>query len=178
LVSFSFHFFGTIQIPQTDIDCRWDWRSLRCESSCICHFQWQWGDYHFGRACRYLPQEQQRQHSIEEEEEIITCVPSIYIVDQPIPKRLISLLLQTADILYNKIQRTLEKIHRIVQDRYRIAQQQICFEVWNNHLYTTLDGTQCWIVLPDSVTIYERVMCGAKSIPLCQRHKTVDQQHS
>lgn len=39
-------------IPPTSIDCYWDWRHVRCEPYCRCHFSFEWGDYHLGRACR------------------------------------------------------------------------------------------------------------------------------
>ena len=39
-------------IPPTSADCRWDWRYARCEPYCQCRLQFQWGDYHLGRACR------------------------------------------------------------------------------------------------------------------------------
>ena len=40
-------------IPTTDADCRWDWRTGRCEPYCQCAYQFLWGDFHFGRSCRY-----------------------------------------------------------------------------------------------------------------------------
>jgi len=43
-------------IPSTDAECRWDWRMGRCEPYCSCGFQFLWGDYHFGRSCRYRTQ--------------------------------------------------------------------------------------------------------------------------
>ena len=39
-------------IPPTSMECNWDWRHARCEPYCRCHFSFQWGDYHLGRACR------------------------------------------------------------------------------------------------------------------------------
>eukprot|EP00591_Stephanopyxis_turris_P004862 CAMPEP_0195508364 /NCGR_PEP_ID=MMETSP0794_2-20130614/1586_1 /TAXON_ID=515487 /ORGANISM="Stephanopyxis turris, Strain CCMP 815" /LENGTH=322 /DNA_ID=CAMNT_0040635307 /DNA_START=98 /DNA_END=1066 /DNA_ORIENTATION=+ len=49
-------------IPDTDAECRWDWRYLRCEPHCQCFLQPEWGDYHVGRACR-------SRHYEEDEEE-------------------------------------------------------------------------------------------------------------
>ncbi len=40
-------------IPTTDAECRWDWRTGRCEPYCQCAFQFLWGDFHLGRSCRY-----------------------------------------------------------------------------------------------------------------------------
>lgn len=39
-------------IPPTDPECKWDWRSVRCEPFCQCAFSPKKGDYHLGRACR------------------------------------------------------------------------------------------------------------------------------
>jgi len=39
-------------IPDTDEDCRWDWRYARCNPKCSCEFKFQWGDFHLGRSCR------------------------------------------------------------------------------------------------------------------------------
>jgi hypothetical protein len=41
------------QIPPTDAQCRWDWRYLRCEPFCACLLQFELGDYHLGRSCRF-----------------------------------------------------------------------------------------------------------------------------
>lgn len=45
-------FFTNKVIPVTDVDCRWDWRSVRCEPFCSCAFKPMRGDYHLGRSCR------------------------------------------------------------------------------------------------------------------------------
>ncbi|CAJ1931453.1 unnamed protein product [Cylindrotheca closterium] len=39
-------------IPDTDAECKWDWRSVRCEPYCECDFNFKGGDYHLGRSCR------------------------------------------------------------------------------------------------------------------------------
>jgi hypothetical protein len=39
-------------IPETDTECKWDWRVVRCEPVCTCDFQPRLGDYHLGRSCR------------------------------------------------------------------------------------------------------------------------------
>lgn len=39
-------------IPPTDPQCKWDWRSVRCEPFCECAFSPKRGDYHLGRSCR------------------------------------------------------------------------------------------------------------------------------
>jgi hypothetical protein len=40
-------------IPSTDIECHWDWRTVRCEPYCNCAYLFLWGDFHLGRSCRY-----------------------------------------------------------------------------------------------------------------------------
>ncbi len=44
-------------IPPTDAECKWDWRTVRCEPYCECAFLPQWGDYHLGRSCRWTTNE-------------------------------------------------------------------------------------------------------------------------
>ena len=39
-------------IPDTDVECKWDWRFVRCEPFCECDFLPKRGDYHLGRSCR------------------------------------------------------------------------------------------------------------------------------
>ena len=39
-------------IPNTDVECKWDWRYVRCEPFCECDFQPRWLDFHLGRSCR------------------------------------------------------------------------------------------------------------------------------
>ena len=41
-----------LQIPDTDLECDWNWKHARCEPFCKCSFQGSWGDYTLGRACR------------------------------------------------------------------------------------------------------------------------------
>lgn len=44
-------------IPPTDAECKWDWRSVRCEPFCLCSFFPKGGDYHLGRSCRITVRE-------------------------------------------------------------------------------------------------------------------------
>ncbi len=123
------------------------------------------GDYHLGRACRRYRSSTNSSHVDE-----TNCVPTTYILDQPIPRRLVSLIRQTTDILRLKIQRTIQTIVRNVHDRYRILQRHLCSDL-NSHLYVTTDGSQCWVLLPESLTLLEQIFCGRKlrqTIPVCQ----------
>ena len=49
-------YLTTKLIPDTDTDCRWDWRFVRCEPYCQCDFLAKPGDYHLGRSCRRRPE--------------------------------------------------------------------------------------------------------------------------
>jgi hypothetical protein len=116
------------------------------------------GDYHLGRACR------RRVH------ELVICEPSIFVVDRPIPKRVISLLQQTTDILRKNIQQTFQTTIRQGMYQYRMIQQHICSDLWSR-LYKAIDGSQCWLLIPMSTTILEKMFCGRhlRDIPPCHR---------
>jgi hypothetical protein len=129
------------------------------------------GDYHLGRACRRYRSFSNSSHISQTTDEEEDCVPTTFIMDQPIPRRLLSLVRQTTDILLQKIQRSIQTLMRKVHGRYIILQQQICSDLYSQ-LYVTLDGTQCWVVLPESLTILEQLFCGRnlhRTIPVCQR---------
>lgn len=136
-----------LQIPPTDVDCRWDWRSCRCESSCRCHFQWKRGDFHLGRACRRRFQD------------LVLCPPTVFVVDRPIPKRLVSLLQQTSDIFNAKLHRLLDNVYSSIKYRFVMLQNRLCADLWS-YLYEAVDGSQCWLWIPTSTTILERMFCG------------------
>ena len=159
------------------MDCQWDWRSLQCESHCHCSFQWQVGDYHLGRACRRYRSFNNNNTSSSSSsllDEVSyemekKCIPTTYIIDQPIPRRIVSLVRQTTDILRQKIQHIIQSLFRRSQNRYQMIQQQICSDLYSQ-LYVTLDGTQCWVVLPESLTLLEQIICGRnlhRTIPAC-----------
>lgn len=50
IIFFVFSYYK--KIPETDANCDWNWKHLRCEPYCQCTLQFQWGDYHLGRSCR------------------------------------------------------------------------------------------------------------------------------
>ncbi|GMH60203.1 hypothetical protein TrST_g8386 [Triparma strigata] len=39
-------------IPETHAECDWSWRNGRCEPSCECELNYEFGDFHLGRSCR------------------------------------------------------------------------------------------------------------------------------
>mmetsp|Transcript_4188 Transcript_4188/g.5400 ORF Transcript_4188/g.5400 Transcript_4188/m.5400 type:complete len:254 (+) Transcript_4188:1-762(+) len=61
--------------PPTDKECYFNRATFKCEPRDLCHFHYQFGDYHFGRSCRIKQEENiEEEESImeeEEEEEII-----------------------------------------------------------------------------------------------------------
>lgn len=110
-----------------------------------------------GRACR------RRIH------DLAYCPPTVFVIDRPIPKRLVSLLQQTSDILRTKIQRVLDKIQSSITYHIRMVQNRLCLDLWS-YLYEAVDGTQCWLWIPTSTTILERMFCGRNMhhIPPCR----------
>lgn len=101
--------------------------------------------------------------------EVQKCIPTTFIIDQPIPRRLVSLIRQTTDILRQKIQRIIQSLFRKVHNQYQTTKQQICSDLYSQ-LYVTLDGTKCWVLLPESLTILEQMFCGRnlhQTIPAC-----------
>ncbi|KAL3822095.1 hypothetical protein ACHAXA_000163 [Cyclostephanos tholiformis] len=63
-------------IPTTDAECRWDWRTGRCEPYCKCAYQFLWGDFHLGRSCRYRLHPPPSQSDIDEVDDISNDEPS------------------------------------------------------------------------------------------------------
>lgn len=39
--------------PPTDVECRWNWKKMRCSPKMFCALDFQWGDYSLNRACRF-----------------------------------------------------------------------------------------------------------------------------
>jgi len=61
-------------IPETDAECDFDWRSLRCEPHDICggggcRFENEFGDFHLGRSCRLF--RDRNNESVNQDEDII-----------------------------------------------------------------------------------------------------------
>ena len=130
-------------IPQTSSNCYWDWRHVRCEPYCSCHFKIKWGDYHLGRACR----------TREDVTEVTYCeIPpdALYakILNVTISK---SLLLGNA--VRTKSQVTLQKTGE------RISQIQ--YDVCENIPESCFSGERNW---------KEKLLCG--HIPTCEEEPT------
>jgi hypothetical protein len=148
-----------IQIPDTDAECRWDWRSLRCEPACNCHFDWQGGDYHLGRSCRLKE---------EKDDSCVAIDPSQYLLDMDITKRILSLTTQSIEIAQDQTRQTSRKVVLKAIEQVNRMQESVCAELWT--LYKDLN--EC---LPaDEVpvkTIPEKLLCGPIKFDVCAEDK-------
>jgi hypothetical protein len=144
-----------MQIPETDAECVWDWRSLQCEPSCQCAFLFQAGDYHLGRSCR------------KRTVQLAVCAPTVYIRDQPIPKRILSLVRQTTDIVKDHAQRNAHNVVHMTLRRYAQLQEQVCFDLWSRLQENPTTGGQCWSSVPETTTLPEKILCGRIQGPVC-----------
>lgn len=129
---------------------------MQCEPACHCSFQHKAGDYHLGRSCRLVP----------EEEMIGDCqANSEHILDQPVPKRFFSLVGQTSQILLGKSTRALLRVKAVQQ-----LQREVCDELWSaQESITTTTTRDCGVrsELPRR-TIPERLLCGPVTVlPEC-----------
>jgi hypothetical protein len=105
------------KIPPTDEYCFWDWRSVRCEPACECHLQPMLWDYHLGRSCRYRRQIDASCQPVD---------PASVFRDQPVVQRVRSLVVQTAQILKDRvIQTVVESIAT-----WQSFRQNLCVDVW------------------------------------------------
>lgn len=133
----------------------WDWRSLQCEPACYCSFEFLWGDYHLGRSCR------KRRH------ELAVCEPTVYIQDKQVPKRILSLIRQTTDILKDKVHHTVGNVVNQTTERYGKVQEIVCFDLWSRLEGNPTTGGSCWSALPVAMTIPEKIFCGRIDVPAC-----------
>jgi len=136
------------QIPDTDLDCKWDWRALKCEPSCQCVFQFKKGDYHLGRSCRRRTKE------------LEVCEPTVFILDKPVPKRILSLVRQTVDILKAKVRRGFQK----TTNRFAATQENVCADL--RTMLSERPKGACWSS-PPVLTLPERIFCRNIVFPLC-----------
>mgnify|MGYP006297470759 CR=1 FL=1 len=129
------------QIPDTDPECRWDWRTLRCESACDCEFRFKAGDYHLGRACRF------RNRPIQLCDE--------FNLKPVIGKRFVSLVQQTAQIIGDKVHHTFQKIS-----------DPLCKDL--RRLHIAVDGRCLPRGRLPGKSIPQRLLCGPLSFSICQ----------
>lgn len=142
-------------IPDTDVSCRWDWRSVRCEPACECGLDFLWGDYHLGRSCRL-------REDVDSECQVIA--PELYLREQPVTRRVVSLVTQTVDILKGKWRSLRASLIDRSGRRISRMQHNVCMELWT--LYSQVD------CLPASEipakTIPERLLCGPLEFAVCE----------
>lgn len=132
---FLFLFF--LQIPDTDIECRWDWRSIRCEPACQCHLDLKVGDYHLGRSCRFRPPhddddiDDSNNNNNTNNNTCIDIHPAMFLRETaPIPKRIISLSTQTLDIIKLESQQALQTVRREFNVQLGKLQKHVCRDIW------------------------------------------------
>jgi len=175
-------------IPETDEECHWDWRSLRCENACECEFQGRWGDYHLGRSCR------RSRFDGHERELCIPVDPALVLREAPIPKRVISLVSQTLDIVTTGVHRLIQRLRsKIIQLWEQQILDRLCAENWaleqrvlseqqhrQNFLSHSKDSnTTCIpasmaLTLQNTRSFWERNLCGPSitdEYPVCE-HST------
>lgn len=145
-----------MQIPDTDAECRWDWRSIRCEPACDCHFYYQTGDYHLGRSCR-------RRSDDDRDADCQAVDPARLLRDQPAAKRFLSLAAQTSDIVRDKVGRWLQVLMKQPGIRFHRYQTQLCDELWTLRAeFKCLPKGQVPIK-----SLPERLWCGPVEWPEC-----------
>ena len=137
------------------MECKWDWRSLKCEQACHCNFQFQKGDYHLGRSCR------------RRKVELEVCEQTVFVLDKAIPKRILSLVRQTTDILKAKIKRTTQNVWQKATHRYEAVQQNVCSDLTAMvNERQTAGAASCW-PSPPILTLPERIFCRHMEFPAC-----------
>jgi hypothetical protein len=146
------------QIPDTDAECRWDWRSVRCEPACECSVEAQWGDFHLGRSCRLR----------EEVDDTCEAVnPASIWQDTPATRRILSLATQTAGILRVKLSTGWRKAMGRAANRFSSMQHNMCDDLWT--LYQEQRASQLclpqWQIPVRSLP--QQVLCGPVDFEAC-----------
>jgi hypothetical protein len=119
-------------IPETDAQCRWDWRSVRCEPFCECAFKPKAGDYHLGRACRALHKE--------------GCDP----VDSLPEANSLQIVIQR---MVKGSRKVVDTAEHAVKNSYRTIQSRVC---------DGMQEVQCTETGPPVIAWQERLICQYK----------------
>mmetsp|Transcript_13144 Transcript_13144/g.20492 ORF Transcript_13144/g.20492 Transcript_13144/m.20492 type:complete len:420 (-) Transcript_13144:1046-2305(-) len=107
-------------IPDTDADCKWDWRYTRCEPFCECHLQPKFGDFHLGRSCRYRSNDTTNSTPPPQNFNTETChLPP----ETPYVRFAVKALRQTRQASH--------KAHTVVQNSYQNGKFKV--ETWKTH---------------------------------------------
>ena len=152
------YLFLFTQIPDTDAQCRWDWRSVRCEPACECALEGQWGDYHLGRACRLRD---------EIDPECQPVDPASIWQDKPATRRILSLVTQTGDIILQKAARGADDILSRASKRFSKLQHVQCDDLWRLFQEQAQSRTCLPPALVPHRSFSQRVLCGPVDFDVC-----------
>lgn len=150
------------QIPETDEECQWDWRSVKCEPACECKLQAQLGDYHLGRACRKRKVVQ---------DVCVAVDPASIWQDTPVTRRLWSLVTQTGDIVKLKVAKAWETTKRQTARRFSQLQHHQCDDLWEFYQEQRQQGAETPCLPPALVpqrSLPQRILCGPIDFNVCE----------
>jgi hypothetical protein len=151
------------QIPETDAECRWDWRSVRCEPACECASQPKRGDYHLGRSCRLRP------FLDSHDNDGTTCVDvdaATLWLERPATRRIVSLVVQTGQILRERSRAIIHQVRSESMQRFHQMQTNVCTDLWTMTHAQVNGGCLSLDDLP-MTTIQERILCGPVEFVVC-----------
>jgi hypothetical protein len=170
-------------IRETDAECRWDWRSIRCEPASYCSFQFLSGDYHLGRSCR----RKRRQGGGGAGEGGDCCsgdgkcgrsVPddATLFVREQLPTRLASLVRQTADIVAEESRKAVRGLRQATSAQVSAVRSAACHNFWDNvsllrqqQVIRSGRSPPCWplgsVPVPN---LADRILCGPVEFPVCE----------
>jgi hypothetical protein len=150
------------QIPETDAECRWDWRSIRCEPACECASQPKRGDYHLGRSCRLRPN-----NNDDNDEKTCVDVDAVTLwLERPATRRIVSLVVQTGHILRDRSTAVVHQVRSGSMQRFQRMQTNVCTELWTM-THAQMNGGCLSIDDLPMTTIQERVLCGPVEFVVC-----------
>jgi len=99
--------------------------------------------------------------------ELEVCEQTVFVLDKAIPKRILSLVRQTTDILKAKIKRTTQTVWQKATHRYEAVQQNVCSDLKGMVNERQTAGTaSCW-PSPPILTLPERIFCRHMEFPAC-----------
>jgi hypothetical protein len=153
----------TTKIPETNPECKWDWRSLNCEPICECEFHLKLGDYHLGRSCRVRTLKPPG---------ICQSVDPAFLVEQTTLTQRIGWMLRRTWIgirrRYGKgLKSGIQGLKEQSLVQLNELQQKVCAELWDL-LYSQEQTKRCWYMTDvPSVSLTQRLLCGPIHFNLC-----------
>jgi hypothetical protein len=157
------------QIPETDAECRWDWRSVRCEPACECALQPKRGDYHLGRSCRRRPFFDSDDENTGSNGMDMTCVDvdaATLWLERPATRRIVSLIVQTGQILRDRSRAVIHQVRSGSIQRFHRMQTNVCTDLWTMTHGQANGGCLSIDDLP-MTSIQERMLCGSVEFVVC-----------